>query len=238
MDELAFMMCHRIWEVVLVAAASLHRNKHSQLLTHDFGLYVTDGRDTRWFFRRTSSPNPGRSNLASSELTPLRQVQEFIAGTARGCLRGASSGDALLALGGLRPHPKELGDISQKPDESDRRGNKTAARIDDNLGSREFEVTAPRQNPTPACRKDILDPPGIRSIGEEKDIVIAAAEHVDRRVVHFPRGSPPISQDAESGSAAGKHTSDWVDEARDEMTKTPQPRSVRHALPSLATLLY
>ena len=148
--------------------------------------------------------------------------------------RGASSGDALLALGWFRPHPKELGDISQKPDESDRRGSKTAARIDDNLGSREFEVTAPRQNPAPACRKDILDPPGIRSIGEEKDVVIAAAEHVNRRVVHFSRGSPPISQDAESGCAAGEHTSDWVDEARDEMTKMPQPRSVRHALPSLA----
>ena len=114
--------------------------------------------------------------------------------------RGASNGEAVLALGWFGSHPKELGDISQKPDESDRRGNKTAARIDDNLGSRELDATALGQNPTSACRKDILNPSSIRSIGEEKDVVIAPAEHVEVCVVDFPRGSPPIVKTPKPGA--------------------------------------
>src|SRR5262249_43807697 len=131
--------------------------------------------------------------------------------------RVGPSSSEWLPLGWFGSYSKELGDISQTSDKSNGCRNETARRVDDYLGSREFDVSALRTNATFACRKNVLHPIGIRSIREHKDVVIVAAEHVDGSVVHSTRCSPSINQDAEPGRAACKETSDRVDEVRREM---------------------
>src|SRR5690242_1365961 len=98
-----------------------------------------------------------------------------------------------VSLSWFPSHPKELGNISQTPDESDRRRNETARQVDDDLWSSQPDVTAAGAHPTSACRKNVLHPLGVGSVGEHKDVVITAAEHVDRRMVGSSRFSPRIS---------------------------------------------